>query len=564
MDNCLKAALSVEQLKVSYEQNKKRLSVLDGISFVLEKGEILALLGESGSGKSTCGKTLIGVLPPSAKIDKGTVCFGNGDNVDISDNHINWKAIRGTRVGMIYQDAQLALNPVKTIRAHFEEILKNKLFPSKGAMENVYCDILRLLNFDDPELVLNAYPFELSGGMCQRVYIAMILSLEPEVLIADEPTSALDTVSQKEVLQLLRNTQKKLGISVLLITHDIGVVYEISDRVIVLNEGKIVEQGTVHDVLLHPKEHYTKQLIEARNLPAFSRQSSMCREPLLQIERIKKTFQKGNKRKNALNQVDLIVCKGETIGILGFSGCGKSTLAKCITGLEMPDQGKIMYNGQDISMLHGRKRQHICKSLQIVFQDARASLNPRRSALELVQEPLKYLKIGTAKDRTEKALFYLRSVGIEGDVLHRSPPQLSTGQCQRIAIARALIVEPDLLICDEAVSALDMILQKQILDLLLNLQKSIGFAYIMISHDARVIRHSCERVAIMNNGFFVDIVSTDRLTAQSENKFTCQLLSCAGNMDCPSLNTLKGAANGLQKRRRQSMGAASRSGYARP
>ena len=206
MDNYLKAALSVEQLKVSYVQNKKRLPVLDGISFVLEKGKILALLGESGSGKSTCGKSLIGVLPPSAKIDSGTVRFGNGDYVDISDNDINWKTIRGMRIGMIYQDAQLALNPVKTIRVHFEETLRNKPFPSKEAMEKVCYDMLRLLNFDDPERVLNAYPFELSGGMCQRVYIAMILSLEPEVLIADEPTSALDTVSQKEVLQLLRES----------------------------------------------------------------------------------------------------------------------------------------------------------------------------------------------------------------------------------------------------------------------------------------------------------------------------------------------------------------------
>ena len=447
MDNYLKAALSVEQLKVSYVQNKKRLPVLDGISFVLEKGKILALLGESGSGKSTCGKSLIGVLPPSAKIDSGTVRFGNGDYVDISDNDINWKTIRGMRIGMIYQDAQLALNPVKTIRVHFEETLRNKPFPSKEAMEKVCYDMLRLLNFDDPERVLNAYPFELSGGMCQRVYIAMILSLETEVLI------------------------------------------------------------------------------EARNLPAFSLPCSKCKEPLLKIECIKKAFQKGNKCKNVLNQVDLLVHKGETIGILGFSGCGKSTLARCVTGLELPDQGKIMYNGQDISMLRGRKRQHICKSLQIVFQDARASLNPRRSALELVQEPLKYLKIGTTKERTEKARFYLKSVGIDGDALHRRPPQLSTGQCQRIAIARALIVEPELLICDEAVSALDMILQKQILDLLLNLQKSIGFAYIMISHDARVIRHSCERVAIMNNGVFVDMVSTDRLAAQSENEFTHCLLS---------------------------------------
>ena len=508
MDHCLKSALSVEQLKVSYVQNKKQLSVLDGISFALEKGEILALLGESGSGKSTCGKSLMGVLPPSAKVNSGTVRFGNGDYVDISDNHINWKTIRGTRIGMIYQDAQLALNPVKTIRVHFEETLRNKPFPSKEAMEKVCCDMLRLLNFDDPERVLNAYPFELSGGMCQRVYIAMILSLEPEVLIADEPTSALDTVSQKEVLQLLRDTQKKLGLSIVLITHDIGVVHEICDRVIVLSEGRIVEQGTVQDVLMHPKERYTKQLIEARNLPVFSLPCSKCKEPLLRIECIKKAFQ-----------------KGETVGILGFSGCGKSTLAKCVTGLELPDQGKIMYNGQDISMLRGKKRQSICKSLQIVFQDTRASLNPRRPALELVQEPLKYLKIGTRKERKEKALFYLKSVGIDGDTLYRCPPQLSTGQCQRIAIARALVVEPELLICDEAVSALDMILQKQILDLLLNLQKSIGFACIMISHDARVIRHSCERVAIMNNGVFVDMVSTDRLTVQSENKFTRCLLS---------------------------------------
>lgn len=528
MDNYSIPALAVEQLKVGYMQNKNPFVVLDKIHFVLNKGEILTLLGESGSGKSTCGKALIGALPPSAKIESGLIRIGDRDLVDLSDTHINWNLIRGTRIGMIYQDAQLALNPVKTIRAHFQETLKKRSFQSKNELEKACCDMLQLLNFDDPERIMNAYPFELSGGMCQRVYIAMVLILEPEVLIADEPTSALDVVSQREVLQLLRRIQKERKLSILLITHDIGVVHEISDRVIVLKDGEIVEEGAVQDILRNPREDYTRQLIDARKLAVFpGLQSHKQKEVLLQIKGLEKTFQNETKQKNVLNQVDLDLHRGETMGILGFSGCGKSTLARCITGIERPDHGKILYRGQDISGLHGKRRKHICKTLQIVFQDARASLNPRRSALEIVQEPLKYLKIGTPKERAEKALLYLNSVGIHGDTLKRCPPQLSTGQCQRIAIARALVVEPDVLICDEAVSALDMILQKQILELLLTLQQSIGFAHIMISHDIRVIRHSCERVAIMDDGFFIDIISTEQLTVKTENENVCRFLDNA-------------------------------------
>ncbi len=526
MRNYSPVALSVEQLKISYVQNKNTFVVLDEISFSLKKGEILTLLGESGSGKSTCGKALIGVLPPSANVESGKMRIGNTTYIDLSKSKIDWKQIRGSKIGMIHQDAQLALNPVKTIRVHFQETLKNRHSCTKEDIEKVSCDMLRLLNFDDPEQILNAYPFELSGGMCQRVYIAMILCLEPEVLIADEPTSALDVVSQKEVLNLLREIQKKLKLSILLITHDIGVVHEISDRVIVLSEGHIVEEGNVQDILENPNELYTKQLISARDLTTFIRsQSSAYAKPLLQIDRLEKSFQKGSQYKKILNQLDLVLHQGETMGILGFSGCGKSTLAKCVMGLETADHGTILYNGENISYSHRKKRKHICKSMQIVFQDARASLNPRRSALEIVQEPLNYLKIGTAKERQEKALFYLKNVGIDGDALKRCPPQLSTGQCQRIAIARALVVEPDILICDEAVSALDMILQKQILELLLDLQKSIGFAYIMISHDIRVIRHTCEKVAIMDEGSFVDILPTDQLTAQTENTYIRNLLS---------------------------------------
>ncbi len=510
----MSSSMYVENLEVFYTGGRNRLKVLDKITLSLQKGEILTLLGESGSGKTTCGKALLGMLPPSAEITGGLMRLGNEAPVQLNDRKVNWPLLRGRRIAMIYQDARLALNPVKTVREHFHGTLAYHKLGSKAVIEQKSADLLQFLRFDDPARILASYPFELSGGMCQRVYTALILCLEPEILIADEPTSALDPDGRQEVISLLKQVQQSFSLSILLITHDIGVAAALGGRIIVLENGRIIETGSTDKILTRPKESYTRSLLEARELPVRdAEQGRRSGTPLLQVENLYKTFKNKGAAYSVLQDVCLEVYRGESIGLLGASGCGKSTLAKCITGLERPDRGSIIYHGKDITHVRGSERKWVCKRMQMVFQDARASLNPQRSALQLVQEPLEYLGIGNKRERIEKARSYLQQVRLDNDAQQRRPPQLSTGQCQRIALARALIVEPDILICDEAVSALDMVLQKQILCLLDSLQNALGFVVIMISHDVRIIRHYCTLAAVMQNGVITGLTPTDSLVA---------------------------------------------------
>jgi peptide/nickel transport system ATP-binding protein len=500
--------LTVKDMNVRYIQNNKQMIILDHLSFALHRSEILALLGESGSGKTTCAKTMMGLLPPSATVGSGVMCIGNQD-IDLSNSSVDWRRIRGKEIAMIYQDAQLALNPMKTIRSHFRETLKFHKMGTLQEIEYMSSNMLGLLNFPDPSRVLAAYPFQLSGGMCQRVCIALTLCLRPNILIADEPTSALDVISQKEVLSTLKSIREKLHVAVLLITHDITAAHTASDRVIVLEKGNIVEEGITNKVLSRPKYPYTKMLMQAWNLPQkrFSTELE-DKEIILEVEQLQKAYRGDVK---VLCDLDLNINKREIIGILGQSGCGKSTLAKCIAGLEKPSGGAIRFRGRDIINLKGKEKREICRHIQIVFQDARASLNPRRGALQLVQEPLKYLSIGNKHEREEKARFYLEQVGIDMDTQTRRPPQLSTGQCQRIAIARALVLEPEILICDEAVSSLDMKVRMQILDLLEELHIKFGFSIIMISHDIKVVRSFCQIAAVMKDGCFCEFISSNAL-----------------------------------------------------
>jgi peptide/nickel transport system ATP-binding protein len=522
--------LQANNLQVAYRYNGRQHSILDNVALELRQGEIVALLGESGSGKSTLAKALSGLLPPSAQISGGTLQIGATPTIELADRNMNWQRIRGRGIAMLFQDAQLALNPLMTIKEHFKESL---LFHQLAAADEVTAisgKLLSRLNFTDVARILDSYPFQLSGGMCQRICLALALCLEPKVLIADEPTSALDTVSQREVLQLLQKMQAEFDLSILLITHDISVAGAISNRVIVLNKGAIVEQGNTQTVLAKPTAAYTRQLLAARAplrerllpLPAIPG------EPLLELKSVSK-FYHGNNQ--VLHRVNLALGRQEILGIAGQSGCGKSTLAKCIVGLEPINAGRISYKGTDISRLQGKRRRELAKSLQLVFQDARASLNPGRTALQLVQEPLDYLRIGERKEREAQAEFYLNEVGITGAAHNRRPPQLSTGQCQRIAIARALVLKPDVLICDEAVSALDMSVQAQILALLQRLHKQYKFAMVMISHDIRVLRSFCHHIAVMERGSFDEAKQTSELLHESKHSYTQFLLRCAGELE---------------------------------
>ncbi|QTH40086.1 ABC transporter ATP-binding protein [Cohnella sp. LGH] len=526
------AALRLHNLQVSYTQNGRPVPVLGKLSLALGQGEIVSLLGESGSGKSTIAKAMTGLLPPSAAIGGGELIVGDGAAVDLTANGVPWSKLRGRKIGLLFQDAQQALNPLLTVRAHFRESLRfHRLASSAKEADGIGVRLLAQLRFSDPTAMLDRYPFQLSGGMCQRVCLALSLCLKPDVLIADEPTSALDTVSQKEVLDLLRRVREEHGVAILLVTHDIAVANAVSDRIIVLNRGVIEEEGEARAVLSRPQAAYTRKLIASRSriadAPRRSDEMPTASEPVLEIGRLDKSFHK----RPVLRQLDLTLHRGDIVGILGQSGCGKSTLARCIAGLERPDGGRILYRGTDVVRLRGRARREICRRIQLVFQDARASLNPRRTAVQLVQEPLRYLRIGSRREREALARFYLNEAGIADELQERRPPQLSTGQCQRIAIARALILQPDVLICDEAVSALDMSVQAQILALLQRLHRQFGFAMIMISHDVRVLRSFCHSIAVMNEGSFCEVKPAEALHLESRQPYTRLLLQCAGELE---------------------------------
>lgn len=520
---------AVQQLQVSYGHHGRTVPILHNLSFALRKGEIVSVLGESGSGKSTMAKAITGLLPPSAHISSGSLAIGDDTIADLSAAGKAWDRLRGTGIALLFQDARQALNPVMTVRQHFRETLLHHRKARPHAVTAQSSRLLGRLGFADPASILASYPFQLSGGMCQRVCLALALCLEPKVLIADEPTSALDTVSQREVLALLKHAQEEFGLTVLLITHDLAVASAISDRVIVMHQGDLVEEGDVRTVMNQPKALFTRQLLAYRSqvvAPARTHAKRHADTPLLEVRHLHKAYES---KQPVLRGVNLTLDRREILGILGQSGCGKSTLARCIIGLETANEGSVLLDGTDMARLRGKVRRELCRRVQMVFQDARASLHPGRTALELVQEPLRYLRIGNRQEREMLAAYYLKEVGLEGELQDRRPPHLSTGQCQRIAIARALVLKPDVLICDEAVSALDMHIQAQILKLLKRLHKQHGFSILMISHDINVLLSFCHHIAVMSDGRFLEGKQTSTNLYESSQPHTQLLLACAGD-----------------------------------
>lgn len=519
--------LQVRDLQVAYRHGGRSACVLNRISFEVRRGEIVALLGESGSGKSTIARAVSGLLPPSAHVVGGALRIGEAVCGHLAGSRYPWERIRGKEIGMLFQDAQQALHPVMKIGEQFAETLRfHRIAASADQVSSIAIKFLAMLNFPDPERVLECYPYELSGGMCQRICLALALCLEPKMLVADEPTSALDTVSQREVLDLLKRSQRELGLSVLLITHDIAIASAISDRVLVLHRGQLVEEGDTNTVFRSPASDYTRRLLASRprsaGAPA-APESEPDRDIVLEAIGLEKRY---SAQRRVLHDVNLTIAKGQIVGVLGESGSGKSTLAKCLVGLETPNEGRIWYRGKDMGSLRGKEKRQLARHIQYIFQDGRASLHPGRTALELVQEPLRYMRIGSRKERLETACELLQEVGISEEAMHRRPPQLSTGQCQRIAIARALAPRPDLLLCDEPVSALDMNIQTQMLSLLEQLQRKFGFSMMVISHDIRVLRSFCHRIAVMEKGTITEIQPASKLH-ESNRPYTQLLLACA-------------------------------------
>ncbi len=521
--------LRIERLALALPDGADRLYAVDNVSYELSAGEILCVVGESGSGKSMTANAVMGLLPTGVHASRGRALFDGQDLLAMDE--ISHRALRGRRIGMIFQEPMTALNPLMRVGEQIAEVFEaHGLLTPKTRKEKALA-LLEEVRLPDPEAALRAYPFELSGGQRQRVMIAMALALEPELLIADEPTTALDVTTQAQILHLVKDLQQRHGMAVMFITHDFGVVAEIADRVCVMREGKIVEMGSAREVLDNPQHEYTRALIEAIPGDAVppSRDEAQAK-PLLSVKGLDKVYRSSGgwfqpKREVvALEGIDFIVDKGETLGVVGESGSGKSTLGRCIVGLNTPDSGEIRLNDIDLRALEGRELREHRRRIQMVFQDPYASLNPRiRVGMAIAQGPIAN---GVAKaEAMKQARELLATVGLDASAAERYPHEFSGGQRQRIGIARALALNPELIVADEAVSALDVSIQAQVLKLLDTLKKEFELSLLFITHDLRVAAQICDRLIVMQKGRIVEHGSATEIFLSPQHAYTRELLA---------------------------------------
>jgi peptide/nickel transport system ATP-binding protein len=509
--------LSVEGLSVALPPGGDRADAVADVSFTLEPGKILCIVGESGSGKSISAGAIMGLLPPALRVRGGRIGFEGDDLLRLPPARM--RALRGRRIGMIFQEPMTALNPLMRVGRQVGEVMAVHGLSERGRVGA----LLEAVNLPDPERLARAYPHMLSGGQRQRVMIAMALALEPAVLIADEPTTALDVTTQAQILQLIRDIQQRRGTGVLFITHDFGVVAEIADHVAVMQAGRVVEQGSADSVLNHPAHPYTRSLIAAVPSRAALARAAIEGDPVIELRRLRKTYRRGSSLVAAVADADLILRRGETLGLVGESGSGKSTLARCIVRLVQPESGQILFHGQDLRPLSRRGWRPVRRRIQMVFQDPFASLNPRRRVGAIIAEGPMTHGVTRAASMT-RARELLALVQLDPSAAERFPHEFSGGQRQRIGIARALAMEPELLIADEPVSALDVSVQAQILALLESLRARLGLTMLFITHDLRVAAQICDRVAVMQRGVIVDQGPTAKVFAQPAHAYTRALL----------------------------------------
>jgi peptide/nickel transport system ATP-binding protein len=524
------SVLDVQDLTVALPPGGDRPEAISEVSFHVNKEEILCLVGESGSGKSVIAQAIMGLLPKTLPVAGGRISLEGEDLLAASAARI--RELRGARMAMIFQEPMSALNPVMRCGAQIDEVLKIHTAAAESERRQRILGLLGEVALPDPERMLAAYPHQLSGGQRQRIMIAMALALEPVLLIADEPTTALDVTTQAQILKLIIELQKKHGMGVLFITHDFGVVAEVAHRVAVLREGQLVELGAKLEVLQRPRHDYTKMLIRSvPTLQPHARPASGDAVVVLQTRGLSKTYLDrgwiGRRREvRAASDVDLEVRRGQTLGIVGESGSGKSTVARCIVRLIEPSGGEIRLGGRDIARLRARALRPLRSKIQIVFQDPYRSLNPRRSVGEaLIEGPLNY---GVPrKAALERARRLLELVRMDPGVLERYPHQFSGGQRQRICIARALAVEPELLVADEAVSALDVSVQAQVLALLAEIRARLDLAMLFITHDLRVAAQVCDHVAVMQEGRVVEYGPAREVFLAPRHEYTRALFAAA-------------------------------------
>ena len=533
----MSTVISATDLRISYGDKDRRREVVHGVSFEIAEGETLALVGESGSGKSTTAHALLGLLPEGGRVDGGRVLLGDLDISGWSDRAL--RGIRGPEIGLVPQDPTTSLDPVRTIGAQVEEILRLHGHRDRRSRRARAIELLDRVGIDDPDLRARQYPHELSGGMRQRVLIATAIALRPRLLIADEPTSALDATVQRKVLDLLDELQREEGTSILLVTHDLGVAADRAERLVVLKDGRIVEQGSSEAVLAAPADPYTKQLLadapafatgfRRPDAPPFLRDAAAvaAENPwAIVADGLVKEFRvAGRERFRAVDDVSFRVRKGTTHALVGESGSGKTTTARLITRFHQPDAGTIEVDGDDVTHAKRDQLRVLRRRIQLVYQNPFASLDPRQQIADIVAEPLVNFGVGSRTERRERALALLDRVSLPAEVARRTPRELSGGQRQRVAIARALAIDPDIVVLDEAVSALDVTVQARILELLTSLQAELGLTYLFISHDLAVVRRISHTVSVMRRGRIVEEGQTEDLFRDPQHDYTRELLA---------------------------------------
>ena len=560
--------IDIRDLKVDFMVGDGAVQAVKGVSFAIAAGRTLALVGESGSGKTVISQTIMRILPQNAAITGGQILLHDparpeAPPIDIAAlpaDGPKMRAIRGGTVSIIFQEPMTSLSPLHTVGDQVSEALFLHRNCSRPEGKELTVDMLRLVGFPDPEKAYRSYPFELSGGLRQRAMIAMALVCRPALLIADEPTTALDVTIQAQILKLIADLQSELGMAVLMITHDLGVVANVAEEVVVMYHGRIMEQGGLKDIFGDPRHPYLKGLLAA--VPRFDMKpgerlvplreikhepgSSMgerapwpadAKGPLLSVESLSKGFDvrkggfmaRGTVRHIAVDDVSFEVRRGECLGLVGESGCGKTTTSKMIMKALTPDSGRIVFNDRgnpvDIAGLQGDRLFDYRRKVQFIFQDPFGSLNPRMTVYDIISEPLLIHKVGTPAERAERVMKLMALVGLDARHLRGYPHSFSGGQRQRIGIARALALEPELLICDEPVSALDVSIQAQILNLLKDLQAELGLTYLFISHNLAVVDYMADRIAVMCAGRLVETAPRAELFANPTHPYTRALLA---------------------------------------
>ena len=554
----------IEVTDFSLSIDKK--SILKNINFSIATNEIVAMVGESGSGKSLTALSLLGLLPKAkTTIDSGSVLFEKKELLNLNEKE--WQQLRGNQISMIFQEPQSSLNPTMRCGIQLDEIIQQHFKNNFSAKERKTKIIkaFERVKLPNPERIYKAYPHEISGGQKQRVMIAMALMNEPKLLIADEPTTALDVQVQKEIIDLLKDLQKETQMSVLFISHDLSLVSQLADKIVVLYQGKVVEIGTPIEIFKSPKEQYTRALIQSRpkpnkrlkRLPTIEDYNTnsitnefvdsktrylrleklYAQKPLLSVRNLYKTyfsseglFGKKN-RFTAVHDLSFDLYPGETLGLVGASGCGKSTLGRALVFLDKPTSGKIYYKGESLEDLNAEQIRALRRDVQFIFQDPYAALHPQKKIGEAILEPLEAHKILSPSGQQNRVYSLLEQVGLNPTFFDRYPHELSGGQRQRVVIARALAVEPKVLICDESVAALDISVQAQVLNLLNDLQEKLKLSYLFISHDLSVVQYISDKIMVMHEGRLVEYKEADELYKNPEQLPTQKLIEAI-----PSVN----------------------------